>query len=218
MYLIQIDDEGEIQRISQQLGSLHDQAPKVMAAAVNATARRSNTLMKQAIRKMYTYSRSDKLKGAFTVSKKASKSNPSATISVSSEVQHLSDFKISPTAPSNSDYGAVKAQVLKKSGMSAISGNGINSFIAKFSSGKTAVVQRIPGQMYKTSSALERRFAKYGKQSDPTRIKALFGPSIPKMAAKVHEDSVDEQTGNILQAEIEKQIAKVIAKQMGGRV
>lgn len=216
MYLVQIDPEGEVAKISKQLGSLHDKAPNVLASALNATRTKSTTLIKNAIKKRYAYQRKDKLKSAFSY-QKASKQHLDTTVYITSEVQHLSDFKISPTAPSKSDYGAAKAQVMKSGGLDAIEGNGVKAFIAKFASGKVAVVQRVPGQRYKTPSGLSKRIAKYGKNTDPTRIKALFGPSIPKMAAVVHEsEGLDAETQRLLQENIQKYIAKTIEKSLRG--
>lgn len=216
MYLMQIDDEGEIKRIGQELGSLHDKAPQVMASAINSTALKMNTLMKRAIKKTYTYNRADKLKKAFNRSKKATPADPSAIVTVTSETPHTSDFKITPSAPSTSNYGAAKAQILKNgSEKELVSSAGIKAFIARFSNGKVAVVQRVPGSRY--GRGAQTRIAKYGAGTDLTKIKAMFGPSIPKMAAKVHEESVNDEMGEILQSDIQKQIAKVIAKQMAGK-
>ena len=216
MYLVQIDTEGEIAKIGKQLGSLHDKAPNVLASALNSTRTKSTTLIKNAIRKRYAYQRKDKLKNAFSY-RRATKQHLDTTIFIASEVQHLSDFKISPTSPSNSDYGAAKAQVMKNGGIKPIEGDGVKAFIAKFASGKVAIVRRVPGQRYKTSGALNARLAKYGKSADSTRIKALLGPSIPKMAATVHkEEGIDEETRKLLQANIQKQIAKTIEKAMKG--
>lgn len=218
MYFVEIDPQGEIQRISQELGDLHAKAPQVLANALNATGRRASTLIKNAIKKRYTYGRKDKLKD-IALSQKASKANPSATISVTSDAPHLSDFKIEPKQPSSSDYGAVKAQVFKSGNMTAIEGNGVKAFIARFSNGKVAVVQRVPGQRYKSASALSKRLQKYGKSADPTRIKAFYGPRVTSMAKTVYEDGIDEEIASILQDNIRKQIAKTIeraARQNGG--
>lgn len=215
MVLVEYDTKGEIKRIGKQLGGLHDKAPKVLATATNSTARRINTLMKQAIRKTYTYHRSDKMKGAFKLGKKATTTSPSATITVVSESPHLSDFKVTPAAPTKDGYEAVKAQVLKRGGEKSIQMGDIKAFIAKFSNSKIAVAQRLPGATY--TRGRQARAAKYGDRADMTKIKALFGPSITKMAAKVHEESVASETEAILQDNIQKQIKKMIAKQMEGK-
>lgn len=210
MIVFTIDDNGLIKSIAERLGEYHEKAPTVLSKAINATARKTNTLMKQAIRKKYAYSRTDKIKAAFKIAVRATKANPSATITVTSESQHLSDFKISPSSPSKGDYGAAKAMAFKKGNMTPIEGNGVKAFTAMFSNGKIAIVQRVPGERYKKASALAKRQAKYGKKADPTRIKAFFGSSIPKMAAKVHEESVADQTMEILQENVQKFIKKTV--------
>lgn len=215
MILVEFDAQGEITRIGKQLGCMHDKAPKVLATATNATARRINTLMKQAIRKTYTYHRTDNLKAAFSLAKKATATSPSATISVKSESPHLSDFKVTPSAPTKGGHDSVKAQVLKQGGGKTIQIGEIKSFIARFSNSKIAVVQRVPGSSY--TRGLQARAEKYGEKADMTKIKAFFGPSITKMAAKVHEESVAAETEAILQDNIQKQIKKLIAKQMEGK-
>ncbi len=218
MFLVQIDSDGNIERVAKQLGLPYDKSAQWIASALNETSRRTATLLKQAIRKHYTYNRNDKLKGAFTVGTKATKTNQVAILNVKSEAPHLTDFKVKPNAPSKINHGAVMAQIKKdlkaKALISDKEGNP-KAFIAKFSNGKLAVVQRVPGKVY--GPGAQRRAAKYGAHSDMTKIKALFGPRITSMANAVYEDSVAAETGVILQKAIEKQIAKTITKMTEGK-
>lgn len=217
MYLVEIDPQGEIVKISQRLGSMHDKAPQVLASALNSTRTKTTTLIKNAIKKRYTYQRKDKLKDAISY-QKASKQHLDTTIFIRSEAPHLSDFKISPTAPSNSDYGAAKAQVLKSGKIAPLdSTTGAKAFIARFANEKIAVVQRVPGKQYSSSSALSKRIAKYGKKADPTRIQAFYGPRLPSMAKIVYTEDIEADTQALLDENIQKQIDKVIKKAMEGR-
>ena len=216
MIVVEIDNEGEIRKIAERLGSLVDKAPRVYANAMNATARRLNTLLKQAIRQTYTYHRGDKLRKGFRISRKATSTNPSAVITITSESPHLTDFKVTPSVPSKNGRSAVKAKILKRgSGKAIPSESGIKSFIARFQNGKLAAVQRDPPKEYTAGAAA--RLSRYGKHTDMTKIKAFFGPSVTKMAGKVYEDGVAEETGEILQENIQKQIDKVIARHMTGK-
>ncbi len=99
MFLVQIDSDGNIERVAKQLGLPYDKSAQWIASALNETSRRTATLLKQAIRKHYTYNRNDKLKGAFTVGTKATKTNQVAILNVKSEAPHLTDFKVKPNAP-----------------------------------------------------------------------------------------------------------------------
>lgn len=219
MVLIQFDNKGEIEKIGQQLGSIHDQAPKVMAAAINATARRTNTLIKQAIRKTYTYHRPDKMKKAFKIPQRATATSPSAKITVTSETPHLTDFEVTPSEPYKAVKGmaAVKVRIFRNGSLTELisSKYGTKAFIAQFPNDKLGAVQRVPGQTY--SVGAQNRASTYGKYADMTKLKALFGPSLPKMAARVHEESIREQTEAILQENIQKQIKRVIDKHMSGK-
>lgn len=217
MYFVEIDPQGEIQRISQQLGTLSAKAPNVLVNSLNATATRANTLIKKAIKQRYTYQRKDKLKEGSKV-QRASKQHLDATITFTvRDEQHITDFKHSPTVPSKSDYGAAKAQVLQSGGMKALKSKlGTKAFTIRFSNGKAAIVQRVPGETYKSSSALATRLAKYGKGADPTRIKAFYGPRLTSMAKAVYEEDVQADIRAILDENIQKRIAQTIEKAMEG--
>lgn len=54
MFLVQIDSDGNIERVAKQLGLPYDKSAQWIASALNETSRRTATLLKQARREPST--------------------------------------------------------------------------------------------------------------------------------------------------------------------
>ena len=78
-------------------------------------------------------------------------------------------------------------------------------FMAKFHSGHEAIVQRVPGKTY------ENPTDRINRHLDPTKIRVLFGPSVPMMldnSKKPINERVDLE--KIVRQKMEETIQKVI--------
>ena len=143
--------------------------------------------------------------------KNATIAKPEATIKVTGEQMELKDFKVSPaTYQSGRNRPSVtKAKVLLSSSLKPLDSRA-KAFITRFSNGHITLVQRIPGQTYKTKRGQKARKGKYGKRADMTFLKKLLSNSIPKMVGSqervygiVEPDIYDNLMENI-QSEIRR--------------
>lgn len=168
-------DQDVLKMIEKALGSMSSQSRKVLKNAVNATAKQARTDMVNKAKEEYTVKKK-KLNENVT-KKNATVSNPEATIMVKGKTLELREFKA--TAPKR----GAKAQILSGGTLKLIQskrGSRAKAFLATFSSGYQAIVQRQDGKTY-TSDGRSKRAAKYGKYADMTQIKTLLSISAPKM-------------------------------------
>ncbi len=222
MILPIIDDQGKVKEIQKALGVYSSKAPSVLANALNATATQVQKQIKKYIKQNYALSKEElpKLTGTKRMRiQRASTGRLSATIWVKSGSLHLTSFQVSPDEPSATNgRGTVKAKVMKSSTMEPIYGfedsKRLETFIAKFRNGKTAVVHRVPGEPYKRELARREaiKYPRWGRKNDTTRLQAKFSNSYPMMAKKAFERS-DGEINKILQEQINKRIAQTLAKE-----
>ncbi|MGI6027888.1 MAG: hypothetical protein ACOX81_00580 [Candidatus Heteroscillospira sp.] len=192
--LLQIDTDQELAKIIQKMNTLHDQlaAPDIFRKALNAAGRKVRKQMVADAKEQYaikdTKALKDKAKGAPEFLS-ASTSNLTARIRARGPMQDIMAFMTRP----NTKTGAAAAKVLNSSAMKELQIENLKAFVATFASGHTAIVQR------------------RGPERLP--VKKLLSPSVPHLLnnEKVRAKAA-EMTYDILQQEIEKQIAKVWAK------
>lgn len=124
MILPIIDDQGKVKEIQKALGVYSSKAPSVLANALNATATQVQSQIKKYIKQNYALSKDEQrtLRGKerMSIQRARATGNLSATIHVRSESLHLTSFETSPTQPTTSNYGGVKARILKKEPMKTI--------------------------------------------------------------------------------------------------
>lgn len=192
--MIQIDVEGELQKIIQQLDRLPDQiaAPNILKNAVNATARKVRKQLVKDAKGEYaikdTKGLKDESKGAPKVLT-ASAANMTAAVRSRGPMQDIMAFMTRP----NQGTGAAAAQIMASGSMKPLEMGGLKAFVTKFASGHVAIVQR--------------------KGADRLPVKKLLSPAVPVMLGNERVRSQAEALAyETLQAEIDKRIAKVLGK------
>lgn len=204
--LVTVDVDAELEKVMRSLQKLPDQlaAPQILQKALTSTARKTRNRLIKDTGKRYALSKPDVLKVESKIETNTSES--SATIVSKGAMRDIMDFMTQP----NSDTAAAAAQVLNSSSMSPLESNGMKAFVARFSSGHIAIVQRQSGKKY-TSTGASARIEKYGSKIDITKIKKLLSPAVPQMLG--NKDSVDAAQAlalELLNSELDKQIAKAL--------
>lgn len=192
--MIQIDVEGELQKIIQQLDRLPDQiaAPNILKNAVNATARKVRKQLVKDAKGEYaikdTKGMKDESKGAPKVLT-ASAANMTAAVRSRGPMQDIMAFMTRP----NQGTGAAAAQIMASGSMKPLEMGGLKAFVTKFASGHVAIAQR--------------------KGADRLPVKKLLSPAVPVMLGNERvRGQAEELAYETLQAEIDKRIAKVLGK------
>ena len=173
-YLVNMDD---LREIEQYLGMARDKSKTILRSAINDTAKDTMNLLLDETVKRYVMKRST-VKKTMNL-KKATASNLTATIKVTSPTTELYDFKVSPKkyvhpldfANKPSVY---KGKVLKSAKLSKLvlrpgtARDKYKAFIVKYQSGHITIGQRVPGK--KMKSKPHKEF-----------VKTLLSPSVPTM-------------------------------------
>ena len=201
-------DEIVYQTIQRALGDLKGQSRKVLKAAVNDVAKQARTDLANKTKEVYTAKKGPVTKAMDL--KKATVSNPTATITVTGAQLELRDFRTRSSA-----QGGVAAKVRAERPMKAVQskrGHKAKAFIVTFESGHRTVAQRQEGETYKQGAG--KRRAKYGPHADITRLKKMLSNSIPKMVgnqADVYGVVEPKIYAHLLDA-IQKEVNKVLSK------
>jgi len=206
--MVEIDVEGELQKIISQLNSLPDQlkAPDVLAKAINASANEMKRKMGKKARKRYAVTDNqvltDKSQGAMYL-ERANGETPSAALISKGPMQEVMAYM----TRKNKGNAAAMLKVLNESSMTALEVDGRKAFEITFKSGHVAIVQRHPPEEYSTGRA--ERAGKYGKKADMTKIKKLLAPAVPFLYGKTYDEAeLDYYT--ILQKHIQRQVKRVL--------
>ena len=206
--VLQVDADASIEKMVQRLDNLQKMVdtPKVVAAAINSAARSTKNKIVKDTKERYATANDSVYSSSSSALKvdAATGGDLTATLHSSGSMQEILDFDSKP----NSGTSAAAAHVLSSSGMKSLEHNGLKAFLAQFSSGHKAIVQRVPGETY-TSAGASKRAQKWGAKSDMTRIEKLLSPSAPQMFG--NPDTVDpalERASELLDKQMEKQIEK----------
>lgn len=190
--IVQIDVEGELQKIIAQLNSLPDQleAPDVLARAINASANEMKRKMGQKVRKRYAVtdkrSLTDKSRGAMYL-ERANGATTSAALISKGAMQDVMAYM----TRKNEGGTAAMLKVLNESSMTALEVDGRKAFETTFKSGHTAIVQR--------------------RGEDRLPVKKLLAPAVPFLYGKTYDEAeLDYYT--ILQKHIQRQVDRVLEK------
>lgn len=212
-----IDVGVEMNDIELRLGALKDKAPAVLTKALNDTARWAGRKIASSAQARYRIQKT-KFAKEFRLHR-ASKSSPEAVLYSSGRAISAPKFKISPLSIKNSPKGSqpVKMAILKKSSPQTVTSNrgkNLQAFVAKFDSDHIAVVQRDPKHTYKPAGWAIRqgRWHNYFEtrhKLDNSRIKELYGPSVPKM---LETAGVLEQFIGFNQSEVLEHLQQMITK------
>ena len=201
-------DEIVYQTIQRALGDLKGQSRKVLKAVVNDTAKQARTDLANKTKEVYTGKKGPVTK-AMDI-RKATVSNPTATINVTSAQLELRDFRTRSSAQSG-----VAAKVKAKGPMKAVQSKRAHkakAFIVTFESGHKTIAQRQEGETYKQDAG--KRRAKYGPHADITRLKKMLSVSIPAMVGNQAEvyGVVEPKIYAHLLDSIQKEVNKVLSK------
>lgn len=190
--ILQIDVDGEIQKIVRQLNDLPTQlkAPAVLARAMNLTANEIKRKIGKQARKKYAITDDrilkDKSKGAMYL-EKATGADPAAVLISKGGMMEVMAY----TTRKNDSATAAMLKVLNESKLTALEVEGRKAFETTFRSGHTAIVQR------RTEGRLP--------------IKKLLAPAVPHLYGKSYEEAELDYYG-ILQKHIQQQVEKVLAQ------
>lgn len=190
--ILQIDVDGEIQKIVRQLNDLPTQlkAPAVLARAMNLTANEIKRKIGKQARKKYAITDDrilkDKSKGAMYL-EKATGADPAAVLISKGGMMEVMAY----TTRKNDSATAAMLKVLNESKLTALEVEGRKAFETTFRSGRTAIVQR--------------------RTEDRLPIKKLLAPAVPHLYGKSYEEAELDYYG-ILQKHIQQQVEKVLAQ------
>lgn len=190
--ILQIDVDGEIQKIVRQLNDLPTQlkAPTVLARAMNLTANEIKRKIGKQTRKRYAITDDrilkDKSRGAMYL-EKATGADTAATLISRSGMLEVMAY----TTRRNDSATAAMLKVLNESSLTALEVDGRKAFETTFRSGHTAIVQR--------------------RTEERLPIKKLLAPSVPHLYGKSYEEAELDYYG-ILQKHIQQQVEKVLAQ------
>ena len=198
--VITIDDESQIAYIQKRLGDISDKAPKVLANALNDSAKQAQRVLAKKAQETYAV-KTGGFNKALTV-RRASRNHLAAELYARGSPIGLSKFQVSPASVQKTGNRptAIKVHVLKAGSMKSLQEGNLKAFVAKFMNGHVAVAQRTKDQV--PVKSLRTRF----------HIKELFSLSIPQMLgseARVY-GIVQPEIQKTLQANIDREIHNML--------
>lgn len=225
------------EEVSQRLGELRRKTPAVIKVAVNATARETRKEMLRRVLKRYALTAKGKERAKGLKQKvKATNADPAAVLwigGINGARADLSYFQHRVTVPHpglswQTGPTVFKARVLRSGGLYDLGGgqierNGVTfgqgskGFLAEFKSGHVGMIQRHIGKESErtTTKSGARRWR---SKSGVVETTQTYGS--PSGTAQHHtvweKEDVHVYAENTLNARLEKQIAKVIAKAAKG--
>lgn len=216
-YTIILTGTEDVQRA---LGDLKNKTPAAVKVTVNATAREARKLMIAEAKARYAVN----AKGAphlkeLVQKKKATNSDPSATLHIKTFRNDLGYFKYSPTGVfSGRDVftraaDVVVAKVLKASGMKPLTGDGSHSkgFLIKYKSGHIGMGQRLIGSS-SSRDTTENGLPRWrNAQGNVEKVQTMGSPSATAMHRTVWP-IVEPDVEDYLQARLNEQVQKVLAR------
>lgn len=192
--ILMIDADGEIEKIIRRLDKFKDRvgAPEILQKAVKTTAQKVRRQIVKDATGQYALTDDRGLKHQNKGAPKVSSSKGaeiSSTIISKGSMQDIMAFLTQP----NTKTGAAAAQVLNNSTPKKLEKGDLKAFVTRFSNGHVAIVQRT------------------GPERLP--VKKLLSPAVPHMLGnEIVRSKATAMAYEILQAEIEKHIAKTLAK------
>ena len=190
--ILVIDADGEIEKIIQRLDKIKDRlgAPDILQKAVKTTAQKVRRQIVKDAKGHYALTDESGLKNRSKGAPKVSSSKGaeiSSTIISKGPMQDIMAFLTQP----NTKTGAAAAQVLNDSAPKKLEKGDLKAFVTRFASGHVAIVQR--------------------KGPERLPVKKLLSPAVPHMLGNdIVRAKATAMAYDLLQAEIEKHIAKVL--------
>lgn len=225
------------EEVSQRLGELRRKTPAVIKVAVNATARETRKEMLRRVLKRYALTAKGKERAKGLKQKvKATNADPAAVLwigGINGARADLSYFQHRVTVPHpglswQTGPTVFKARVLRSGGLHDLGsgpierngvtfGQGSKGFLAEFKSGHVGMIQRHIGAAsretttksgaprWRSASGVVEKTRTYGSPSGTAQHHTVW-----------EKEDVHVYAENTLNARLEKQIAKVIAKAAKG--
>lgn len=190
---LEIDTDGEIEKIVRQVHDLRDKisSPAILQRAVKTTARKVRTQLVKDTKERYALTDERGLKDPAKGAPRITSSTGAAVSSTIRSKGPMQDIMAFLTQP-NTKTGAAAAQVLNSGAAKQLVMDDLKAFVTRFSNGHTAIVQR--------------------RGADRLPIKKLLSPAVPHMMGNEEVRAKAETLAvQILQKEIEKQIKKANA-------
>ena len=190
--ILVIDADGEIEKIIQRLDKFKDRlgAPDILQKAVKTTAQKVRRQIIKDAKEHSALTDESGLKNRSNGAPKVSSSKGaeiSSTIISKGPMQDIMAFLTQP----NTKTGAAAAQVLNDSAPKKLEKGDLKAFVTRFASGHVAIVQR--------------------KGPERLPVKKLLSPAVPHMLGNdIVRAKATAMAYDLLQAEIEKHIAKVL--------
>ena len=209
--------------VARALGDLQGRMPQAMKVSVNQTARQARKLMIAAAKARYVV----KAAGARHLNdlkpkKKATNSDPSATLFIAKMRNDLGYFENTPTqAYTGGDVFRhspqfYKARVLASSSMKDLPGKGNLSkgFLMRFESGHVGMVQRVIGSSSKNTETARGRPRWRNGQGRVEKLQTMGAPSATAMHAQVWPEVRDE-VELYLMARIQDRVDWILSRYRG---
>lgn len=225
------------EEVSQRLGELRRKTPAVIKVAVNATARETRKEMLRRVLKRYALTAKGKERAKGLKQKvKATNADPAAVLwigGINGARADLSYFQHRVTVPHpglswQTGPTVFKARVLRSGGLHDLGGgpierNGVTfgqgskGFLAEFKSGHVGMIQRHIGAASRETTTKSGAPRWHSKSGVVETTQTYGSPSGTAQHHTVWEkEDVHVYAENTLNARLEKQIAKVIAKAAKG--
>lgn len=216
------------EEVRRRLGDLQRKTPAVIKVAVNATARETRKEMLRRVLKRYALTTKGKQRAKGLKQRvKATNAKPAAELwigGINGARADLSYFQHRVTVPHPGESwqtgpNVFKARVLRSGGMHDLTGDGAYSkgFLAEFKSGHIGMIQRHIGarsehtttksgaQRWRSKSGVVEKTQTYGAPSGTAQHHTVW-----------EKEDVHVYAENTLNARLEMQIAKVMAKAARG--
>lgn len=216
---ITIEIDG-LDTVARALGDLQGRSPQALKVAVNQTAREARKLMIAAAKARYVVNAAGaRHLNDLKPKKRATNSDPSATLFISKMRSDLGYFDNDPTeAYTGGDVfthspSFYKARVLASSSLKPLPGKGNLSkgFLMEFQSGHIGMVQRVIGSRSKNTETARGRPRWTNERGDVEKLQTMGAPSATAMHSQVWPD-VRDDVELYLMARIQDRVDWILAR------
>ncbi|WP_298023708.1 hypothetical protein [uncultured Dysosmobacter sp.] len=216
--MVTIEIEG-LDTVERALGDLRGKTPQALKVAVNQTAREARKMMIAAAKARYVVNAAGQRHlNDLKQKKKATNTNPAATLFISKMRNDLAYFENMPTtvySGMNVRHAPqfVKARVLADSGLKDLTGKGNLSkgFLAQFKSGHIGMVQRVIGSKSSHTVTESGRPRWRNAQGNVEKLQTMGAPSATAMHTQVWPE-VQEDVRYYLMARIQDRVDWILAR------
>ena len=216
---ITIEIDG-LDTVARALGDLQGRSPQALKVAVNQTAREARKLMIAAAKARYVVNAAGaRHLNDLKPKKRATNSDPSATLFISKMRSDLGYFDNDPTeAYTGGDVfthspSFYKARVLASSSLKPLreKGNLSKGFLVEFKNGHIGMVQRVIGSRSKNTETARGRPRWTNEQGDVEKLQTMGAPSATAMHSQVWPD-VRDDVELYLMARIQDRVDWILAR------